>query len=691
MRAQKPPPAFGPVLFTCQRVLHSTVDVGQAKEDEMAITVSVAKLQQQLDHLDLSALGSTLDLSQSQIIWSPNGTGKSSIFKALKSLDNPSLAFAELDDSRVEFKKAGNTLSIGLGIHRIDELQVEQDEALKSAKVKQSLKQFGISKISVAAKLLPDFPRCTADQNQTLCDYNMTAAKSLIGKIDQRDFGFYLKHRAELSKAADISQQIEGLRDAFLHDALAQLHSCICPDETICPVCGAGSTVPILQKINARIKELEGTKDTLVGTYHEERSDLSLDDARASIERLIELESGKDKPSDEEMLSYCLCGGNISEAEAISKLRTRYISAGREIDKLRKESQAFFDRLVERETALRELFSIRFNASSVVLNNDSKQLEITLPRMVDTYSTGEINLMMTLVKINEFVASDNPVLIFDDPLSSLDKANQYIVMFELTRTARQAGGQDKKSIIILTHNMDCITIAQAQHGGTFVYRCMERLGQKIIYNELDKKLLDTKASPDRGALCAKGVVDYLENQQDQHPGPAEDMLPYIRLIMNRDQAGSPEMHEIFHYRGEPKNTDDGLTNMHLIEAIDTFDQSVISQNSFELRSLQKIYYMAALRVWFEKQLYDNCPSIFNEKPEENQIGQLIERAFPVKKKKSPWKGPSTVTRGYLNSRKTMLNQNAHASAQAAAFDYAINLSINDLCTEINDFKRRFGK
>lgn len=650
--------------------------------------VTVSELQSRLSHLDLSQLGETLDLSRNQIIWSPNGTGKSSIFKALKSLNKPSLAFAELDDSRVEFKNNGNALIIGLGIHRIDELRAERDGALKSAKVKQSLKQFGINNLKAAAKLLPDFPRCTADQSKTLSDYSQSAAKSLISKIDQRDFKFYLQHRAELSRAADINQQVTKLRDAFLRDALAQLHSCTCPDETTCPVCGANGSTPILQIIDARLKELEGTKDTLVGSYHDERSDLSLDDARTSIERLIELEGGEDRPSDRQLLSYCLCGGNASAADAISKLRTAYKTADREINILLKESRAFFDRLVERETALRELFTTRFNAREVVLNDENMQLEISLPRPVETYSTGEINLMMTLVKINEFVASDSPVLIFDDPLSSLDKANQYIVMFELIRAAQKTKGADGKKIVILTHNMDCITIAQAQHKGCFSHHCMERLGRNIIFNTLDKRLFNTKEDPDRGALCAKCIISYLENY---HPNVAEDMLPYARLIMTRDQDKDPTKHEVFHYRGEPKEAAGGLSNMHLIEAIDSFDLSKISMDSFEMRSLQKIYYMAALRVWFEKQLYDNCPSIFEDKPENNQIGQLIDRAFPFNKKKSPWKGPDTVTREYLNSRKTMLNQNAHASAQASAFDYAINLSINDLCAEIEDFKNKFEK
>ena len=57
----------------------------------------------------------------------------------------------------------------------------------------------------------------------------------------------------------------------------------------------------------------------------------------------------------------------------------------------------------------------------------------------------------------------------------------------------------------------------------------------------------------------------------------------------------------------------------------------------------------------------------------------------------PWQGSKKVTKEYLNSKKTMLNQSSHFKAQPAPFDFVINLSIDDVRKEIEDIKSHFAE
>ena len=49
-----------------------------------------------------------------------------------------------------------------------------------------------------------------------------------------------------------------------------------------------------------------------------------------------------------------------------------------------------------------------------------------------------------------------------------------------------------------------------------------------------------------------------------------------------------------------------------------------------------------------------------------------------------------VTRTFLMSKKVMLNQNEHYQSQIIPFNYALNISLDELVNEINEIKERFN-
>ena len=68
--------------------------------------------------------------------------------------------------------------------------------------------------------------------------------------------------------------------------------------------------------------------------------------------------------------------------------------------------------------------------------------------------------------------------------------------------------------------------------------------------------------------------------------------------------------------------------------------------------------------------------------------EKIDYMFP-KNNNIRWNGNSKVTRKYLMSKKTMINQHDHYRSQILPFSYALNLSLDELKNEIIDIKDTF--
>lgn len=222
---------------------------------------------------------------------------------------------------------------------------------------------------------------------------------------------------------------------------------------------------------------------------------------------------------------------------------------------------------------------------------------------------------------------------------------------------------------------------------------MEKLNGKLTLNPIEseffEKVRDAFKNPDikqqgarPGSLCAESLLLY----RKQCPSPdVDDLIPYLDLVIERDMTNDPNAHEVFHYRGTFSHPALGLTNDRLVEYIDRFNADSLSMSSFADRTIQKIFVFLALRVWVEKQIFDLYPELFANTDDYPQLGELIKKAFEL----GAWRGSGSVTKEFLNSKKTMLNHNAHSKAQTSPFDFAINLSVSDICSEVAEIKRRF--
>ena len=78
--------------------------------------IKFSSLEEDISFLDFSNIANEILISsQNQIIWAPNGTGKTSIINALKTKELP-ITFSNLETDNDQLKKKKKKLTIGLGI-----------------------------------------------------------------------------------------------------------------------------------------------------------------------------------------------------------------------------------------------------------------------------------------------------------------------------------------------------------------------------------------------------------------------------------------------------------------------------------------------------------------------------------------------------------------------------------------------
>lgn len=110
-----------------------------------------------VNHLDLSRV--TIDFGKSQIIWAPNGVGKTSLYNALQQGQLDSASFTEFNNNRAEFvKSAKDTLRIGAHVQQLDELQERRKHLLDDCDMQRNLKDVGLTAARQIKETFPSYP-----------------------------------------------------------------------------------------------------------------------------------------------------------------------------------------------------------------------------------------------------------------------------------------------------------------------------------------------------------------------------------------------------------------------------------------------------------------------------------------------------------------------------------------------------
>lgn len=647
----------------------------------------------QVNHLDLSRV--TIDFGKSQIIWAPNGVGKTSIYNALQQGQLDSASFTEFNNNRAEFvKSAKDTLRIGAHVQQLDELQERRKQLLDNCDMQRNLKDVGLTAARQIKETFPSYPNCKKEHAENLKDFSADSAKQLCDAVPEDDAKFFVSHWRGLSTAESIKEDFESLKARMLDEISIHLLNWIDDDTTVCPICGSENTEPIAKLIKSRKAALADKESELLSDYSKAHPNKNAEEIQEGLRTLREAAAIKGV-DEKAVFSFAICGGREQAVERFKTAKDNISIIDGDISNLIETKKRFYENIRKREIEITNLLKVKFGLeqSSINFDDSAEELVVKLPRQLDSFSTGEVDLMVALVSINEFWASDSDVLVLDDPITSFDLANQYTILFDLIRMVREAKSDGfQKSVVILTHNTNCVNIAESQCPVLFNYYSLDRWEDGLRLNPI--KL--NKDSVHR-YLCQSAIMSSVEEKADEDGGcsiiPLSVKRAYIEAVSSREQ-GEGDLHSIFHYDGPSGNIvykNSQLSNDRLADLIDYTEAcSLIGKDDFVETCLDKELVLIALRVWVEKQFYINMngDSDYLQATKGNMISNKIDYIF-LRNGKSKWNGSAGVTRSFLMGKKVMLNQASHENAQSIPFEYALGLSAYEIQNTVNDIKDHF--
>ena len=629
-----------------------------------------------IEYLDFQKFD--LDLNKSSIIWAPNGVGKTSIYRHLQTKLGNQATFVDCEDYKSGILKSRKTITIGADIASLQEAREKLAELMGKFDLGGALKQYGLTSAARIEEVIPSRKNCKKEELSTIESYNPDTAKEFFSAVQPENTTFYIANAATVKKATLLADEISEIRNGIIQETMSRLESILDDNDNSCPICGT-KIDGIKELIKKRRDGLSTTKSALLTEYQRKHPEISLEQAVNRIDSIIEASRDESKTSDDHILAAILSRGNESRADELDAIAKEVKRVNKEIKKLEEKRDSFFHALENRRDQIRDFFCTKYDVDSnkVKFLKERGAIEVTLPRNADTYSTGEINLMVLIVGINAYIANDSKSLIIDDPLSSFDLANQYVIMFELVKMVRE----DNRPITVFTHNMNCINIADSQAPGTFQYQYLERIDKSIFLTDINvpRKNEGRRLSPE-------AFMQQAESSTNQATVTA---LPYLREISKRE--GDSEQSQLFHYDSpfEWSGTQGVLTNQYLVDLIDKKNDCKI-QPTFIDMCIEKMILFIALRVWVEKRLMEGIAEDERRNLQGKQLGEKIDYIFPRKGKPPQWDGSPAVNRSFLCSKKTMMNQHAHPMAQSIPFEFALNLSRADIDAEIREFKLKFA-
>ena len=599
---------------------------------------------------------------KSKIIFGYNGIGKSTIYKYLKN-KYKDYDFLDYEDTKESFLKQKKEVIIGARINTITNLKDEIEQLKQNNEVEAMLKKYDYNSQVKSRKVsdeLVNIQKTKEIVEITIDEEKINNANSVLYEEIKKDF---FDNYVFIKKIANFNDEIEALKNVYMNQAYQALINSIDDNETTCPACNTGGIHNLKERFLQKKKIYEESKKSIFGKF----KFINEIDTEEHINNLIQLAKSL---NGKEVAELIICDvDNDKRMKIIDNLK-QIRQKNKEILSLQEKLQEYYNNIKKEEKDMKLYFENRFDIDKLDFNDDENKIVITFKRNVDTYSEGEIHLIILLFKLYEFKINDNSILIIDDPLTSYDLINQYKTLFEIVNTA-----SEEKKILIFTHNIEMINIINSQDSRTFQYQYIEKYCSKLYLKDID--------------IDATGSILNLNNLLKL------DKDKYLKLLIEREKEGNEEYHKIFHYDYSYTLNEGefcGLTNEYFVELIDSFDSDNIKNLTFSESAFNKIMYMCAIRVWIEKKFYmvikDN-KEILN-KIEGQQFSKKINILLPKNQDSLLSEDYPSITRAFLMSKKVMLNQNEHYQSQIIPFNYALNISIDELISEIEEIKERFN-
>jgi len=622
---------------------------------------------QEINYLNFDANFEIRLADRIKIIFGPNGTGKTSIYKNIKK-NNVNYSYIDYEGVEQSVISKKDTIEIGASILLIESKIREKESLLNEIAVKDNLKALGITSKATAESISHNLEILRKSPENAIAGFNLEKI-DIITSLPNNQIMYFNANAKAFLELQELDTQVNDLKQTQKKYILKTVSEYLDDQDMTCPICGASYHEPIKAIIARKISEIIEIQNVLVANYQKAHPDFTPERI------LLDINNIKNTIMDNNITvnnveNYFICGGSLEKANLISDSILRLNQLNAEIIALESERDIFYNNLKSARDSIISIFKIQLsvNETNITFNDISKSLIIKLPRKVDEYSTGEINMITFATCMLEFVSSNRDTIVIDDPLSSYDIPNQYKIVYEIASVI----GNNKK-VLIFTHNVDMVNIANTQHNLIFEYAIIEKRNNTLYLNDINFNVSDNILSLD--TLLAKININY-------------QYINYLKLLNNKETwLPTADEHLIFHYDCQFSKNIDGVyyTNDYFVDLINNFSDNTFQNLSYLENTADKIIYTCALRIWIEKQF-------FTELNNDNSLhgktyGEKVKYVFDGNR----WTGSPRVTKKYLLSKKVMLNQNIHQKSQIQPFYFALNLTLDDVSKEIEDIKSHFAQ
>lgn len=409
-----------------------------------------------------------------QIIFAPNGTGKTTLFNILISQNKNNCDVYSYDDScepnykLIEGKKKKLIIN-PLSTNYSTELSNRDSEANKLDSKNALLALFPNKTIAQIKKVVKD-----KKDLLDVAESNVCTIYSPLDDSDRENLKYILPFFDDLKKAISDRDTLFSLTDEQKKSDIESLrlidskliytyYDVESHKEDIekngCPLCGNkkdgvyDDIIKIKNKIiNAKFAFFEGCEFLK-----------HLPSGLSPLEAINKTIFGITSLTDEKMLFLLMTKGN-KDAEAQIKVSIdNYNTSNKKVSLFINERDKAYNDMRNSKTTIEKYFPVVYPLSVVKFDDKNKTIEITTPRNMNTYSEGEKHEMYSTVRELAIIGSDKKYVIADDPLTEFDVANEYKNVFRFVKLANE----NHKKVIIFTCNLNFINIANGYYCSLF--------------------------------------------------------------------------------------------------------------------------------------------------------------------------------------------------------------------------------
>lgn len=320
------------------------------------------------------------------------------------------------------------------------------------------------------------------------------------------------------------------------------------------------------------------------------------------------------------------------------------------------ESKIKIEEFKRDKNSLEELLKIFFEFEESIKYGE-EEIVITLPRDVDSYSTGEQNLLNTLLLLKSFeISKDLDYLILDDPFSSYDTLNKGLIARELLDLFIKVAENNDKNILVLTHDIrSFFLILELISREELTKYCKIFSIDKTENKNGEKELVFLEINKDE--LKTFYGKKNLKTWWEKHIEP--EINNYTFHANNREMTIEELFQEgdkkIFHYR--ECYIEDKKEQVRCFISDDNFSElenKISNAKNFTYLIAHKIIYVLALRIFMEEKIYQKVPE--NKWKElDNSRCQLFNKLTILFEETSEFKKYEE----YLRSLSIQVNDSVH--------------------------------